>query len=76
MIQEGLGLDLIKQAKNNFYLWGGVWGFNVCAYTSCEIVALREMFVDRPESYDSVSAKNCIFHAHGLGYIFLFPYTT
>jgi hypothetical protein len=32
--------------------------------SSCEIVALRENFVDRPESYDSFSAKSCIFLAH------------
>jgi hypothetical protein len=31
---------------------------------SCEIVALRENFVDRPESYNSFSAKSCIFLAH------------
>jgi hypothetical protein len=31
---------------------------------SCEIVALRENFIDRPESYDSYSAKSCIFLAH------------
>jgi hypothetical protein len=31
---------------------------------SCEIVAHRENFVDRPESYNSFSAKNCIFLAH------------
>jgi hypothetical protein len=28
---------------------------------SCEIVALRENFIDKPESYDSYSAKSCIF---------------
>jgi hypothetical protein len=44
--------------------------------TSCEIVALRENFVERPESYSSFSAKSCIFLAHGLGYISPFPYTT
>jgi hypothetical protein len=35
-------------------------------FPSCEIVALRENFVDRPESYDSFSAKSCIhvFLAH------------
>ena len=32
--------------------------------SSCEIVALRKNFVDRPESYDSASAKNCTFLAH------------
>jgi hypothetical protein len=42
---------------------------------SCETVALRENFVDRPESYDSFSAKSCIFLAHALGYISPFPYT-
>jgi hypothetical protein len=31
---------------------------------SCEIVALRENFVDKPESYDSVNARSCIFLAH------------
>jgi hypothetical protein len=31
---------------------------------SCEIVALRENYIDRPESYDSFSAKSCIFLAH------------
>jgi hypothetical protein len=31
---------------------------------SCEIVALRENFIDRPESYDSYSAKICIFLVH------------
>jgi hypothetical protein len=40
---------------------------------SCEIVALREN-VDRLESYDSVSAKSCVFFAHDLGYISSFPY--
>jgi hypothetical protein len=43
---------------------------------SCEIVALRENCVDRPESYDSFSAKSCVFLAQGLGYISPFPYTT
>jgi hypothetical protein len=33
-------------------------------YHSCEIVAHRENFVDRSESYDLFSAKNCIFLAH------------
>jgi hypothetical protein len=32
---------------------------------SSETVALRENFVDSPESYDSFSAKSCIFLAHG-----------
>ena len=41
---------------------------------SCEIVALRKNFVDRPESYDSFSAKSCVFLAHGLGHISPFPY--
>jgi hypothetical protein len=40
---------------------------------SCDIVALRENFVDRPESYDSFSAKSCVFHAHGLGVYFSTP---
>jgi hypothetical protein len=35
-----------------------------------EIVALRKMFVDRQESYDSFSAKSCVFLAHSLGYHF------
>jgi hypothetical protein len=38
--------------------------WEILYYTSCEIVALREFFVDRPESYDSFSAENCIFLAH------------
>jgi hypothetical protein len=37
---------------------------------SCEIVALRENFVDRMENYDSFSAKSCVFLVHGWG-IFL-----
>jgi hypothetical protein len=32
--------------------------------SSCEVVALRENFIDRPESYDSYSTKSCIFLAH------------
>jgi hypothetical protein len=28
---------------------------------SCEIVALRENFVDRPESYDLLSAKKVVY---------------
>jgi hypothetical protein len=44
---------------------------------SCEFVDLREYFVDRPESYDSFSAKTCARkNAHGLRYISSFPYTT
>jgi hypothetical protein len=43
---------------------------------SCEIVAHRENFVERPESYDSFSAKNCIFLVHSLGYIYPYPYIT
>ena len=41
-------------------------GFHSCntMKASCEIVALQENFVYRPESYDSASAKNCIFLAH------------
>jgi hypothetical protein len=42
---------------------------------SCETVALRENFVDRPESCDSFSAKSCVFLAHGTGYISPFPCT-
>jgi hypothetical protein len=46
---------------------------------SCEIVALRENFVDRPESYDAFKAKSCIFLAHEkthtLWDIFLHPHT-
>jgi hypothetical protein len=38
--------------------------------SSCDIVALRENFVDRPESYDSFS---CVFLAHGLGVYFSIP---
>jgi hypothetical protein len=41
--------------------------------TSCEIVALRKNFIDRPESYDSFSAKSCVFLAHGLGVYFSIP---
>jgi hypothetical protein len=33
-------------------------------FNSCEIIALQENFVDRPEGYDSSSAKSCIFLAH------------
>jgi hypothetical protein len=40
---------------------------------SCEIIALRQN-VDRPESYDSFSAKSCVFLPHSLGYISLIPY--
>jgi hypothetical protein len=40
---------------------------------SCDIVALRENFIDRPESYDSFSAKSCVFLAHGLGVYFSIP---
>jgi hypothetical protein len=32
-------------------------------YSSCEIVALRENFDDRSKSYNSFSAKSCIFLA-------------
>jgi hypothetical protein len=49
---------------------------NFLGTDSCEIVALRENFFDRQESYDSFSAKSCVFLAHGLGYISPFPYTT
>jgi hypothetical protein len=38
--------------------------FTYWSWVSCEILALRENFLDRPESYDSFSAKNCIFLAH------------
>jgi hypothetical protein len=41
---------------------------------SCETVALRENFVDRPESYNPFSVKRCIFLEHGLG-IFLHFHT-
>jgi hypothetical protein len=40
---------------------------------SCDIVALRENFVDRPESYDSFSAQSCVFLANGLGVYFSIP---
>jgi hypothetical protein len=43
-------------------------------FASCEIVALRENFVDRPESYDSFSAKSCVF-LHTVWGIFLHPHT-
>jgi hypothetical protein len=39
-------------------------------HPSCETVALRESFIDRPESYDSFSAKSCVFLAHVLGVYF------
>jgi hypothetical protein len=42
-------------------------------HVSCDIVALRENFVDRPESYDSFSAKSCVFLAHCLGVYFSIP---
>jgi hypothetical protein len=46
---------------------------------SCEIVALRENVVDRPESYDSFSAKIYMFLAHEerrtVRGIFLHPHT-
>jgi hypothetical protein len=50
---------------------------------SCEVVALRENFVNRPESCGSLSTKICIpgdiscarKNTHGLGYIFLHPHT-
>jgi hypothetical protein len=53
---------------------------NCVLLNSCEIVALRENFIGRQESYDSYSAKSCILlahekKAHGLGYISPFPYT-
>jgi hypothetical protein len=53
----------------NFYgnLWRieeGMIYFIHCVLFSCEIVALRENFIDRPESYNSYSAKSCIFLAH------------
>jgi hypothetical protein len=57
--------------------WNGFLRSNTCCDMeppSCEIEALRENFVDRSESYDSFSAKSCVFLAHGLGYISLFPY--
>jgi hypothetical protein len=44
-----------------------------CPKFSCEIVALRENFIDRPESYNSFSAKSCVFLAHGLGVYFSIP---
>jgi hypothetical protein len=43
------------------------------AIYSCEIVALQENFVDRPESYDSFRAKSCLFLAYGLGVYFSIP---
>jgi hypothetical protein len=43
--------------------------FPFTIFVSCEIVALRENVVYRPESYDSFSAKSCVFLAPGLGYI-------
>jgi hypothetical protein len=48
---------------------------NYCWF-SCEIVAFRENFADRSESYDSFCAKSYVFLAHSLGYISPFPYTT
>jgi hypothetical protein len=32
--------------------------------SSCEIIALQGNFVDRPENYDLVGTKSCIFLAH------------
>jgi hypothetical protein len=46
---------------------------NMHMYNSCDIVALRENFVDRPESYDLFSGKSCVFFAHGLGVYFSIP---
>jgi hypothetical protein len=40
---------------------------------SCDIVALRENFIDRPESYDSFRAKSCVFLVHDLGVYFSIP---
>jgi hypothetical protein len=54
---------------------GRMAGVTFTLYYSCEIVALQEN-VDRPESYDSFSAKSCAFLAHGLALISPFPYTT
>jgi hypothetical protein len=34
------------------------------ALISCEIVALQENFIDRPESYESFSTKSGVFLAH------------
>jgi hypothetical protein len=45
------------------------------ALYSCEIVALRKNVADRPESYDSFSAKSCVFLAHDLEHISSFPCT-
>jgi hypothetical protein len=46
-----------------------VWSLSInwwlCGhYPSCEFIALRENFVDRPKSYDSFSAKSRIFLTH------------
>jgi hypothetical protein len=49
----------VKIAWNTFF--SPIW---LLKPISCEIVALREKFVDRPESYDSFSAKSSIFLAH------------
>jgi hypothetical protein len=46
---------------------------NIFDKTSCDIVALQENFVDRPESYDLFSAKSCVFLAHGLEAYFSIP---
>jgi hypothetical protein len=44
--------------------------FKIALVFSCDIVALRENFGDRPESYDSFSAKSCVFLAHAFGVYF------
>jgi hypothetical protein len=49
---------------------------SICMFLhSCEIVALRENVDDRLQSYDSFSTKSwqCVFLAHGFGYISPFP---
>jgi hypothetical protein len=50
--------------------WYLLLGIPLILKPSCDIVTLRENFVDRPESYDSLSAKSCVFLAHGLGVYF------
>ena len=50
-----------------------IWRLTVPFSYNCEIVALREIFVDGPEGYDLFSDKSCIFLAHGNGEIYPNP---
>jgi hypothetical protein len=51
------------------------WKVSFLASTTCEILALREKFFDRPESYDSWCVKRCVLLVHDLEYISPFSYT-